>query len=73
MDRYNLGAALKLVGLGWYVAICIVAGLSVGLWLDERVFHTSFWFTITGLLIGLLVAFWGLYKALKAILGNHGE
>ena len=73
MDRYNLGAALKLVGLGWYVAICIVAGLSVGLWLDERVFHTTLWFTITGLLIGILLAFLGLYKALKVILENNGE
>ena len=73
MDRYNLGAALKLVGLGWYVAICIVAGLFVGLWLDGRVFHTTFWFTITGLLTGILLAFLGLYKALKVILENNGE
>jgi len=73
MDRYNLGAVLKLVGLGWYVAICIMTGLLVGLWLDLRIFHTTLWFTITGLIIGVFLAFWGLYKVVKVILRNNSN
>ena len=61
------------ISSGFYWSYPGQAGLSIGLWLDERVFHTSFWFTITGLLIGLFVAFWGLYKALKVILRNDNS
>ena len=78
MSKYKVGAALKLLGLGWYVAFCIVAGVLLGRWLDSSVFHTSFWFTLIGLGLGVFLAFWGLYKALTDILGdssnaNNGE
>lgn len=70
MNKYNLGAVLQLVGLGWFVAFCIVGGVLVGRWLDQNVFHTSFLFTLLGLALGLSVAFWGLYRMLTNILGD---
>ncbi len=61
---------MRLAGLGWYVAFCIVAGILGGRWLDENIFHTSIWFTLIGLGVGVFMAFWGLYKALTGILGD---
>ena len=69
-NKGTLGAALRLVGLGWYVSICIVAGILGGRFLDEKVFHTSFLFTLLGLGVGLGLAFWGLYKILATVLAD---
>ncbi|MBI4301649.1 MAG: AtpZ/AtpI family protein [Chloroflexi bacterium] len=55
--------ALRLVGLGWYVSVCILLGVLVGLWLDDKV-NTRILFTLLGLGIGLVAAFWGTYRML---------
>ena len=59
MKRWE--AAFRLVGLGWYVGICIFLGVTGGLWLDNRL-HSSPAFVIVGLLLGIIVAFYGVYK-----------
>ena len=61
MDR--LQAALRLIGVGWYVGICIVLGILGGRWLDTHVFHDNApVMTIIGLILGLTVAFYGVYR-----------
>ena len=52
--------ALRLIGMGWYVAICILLGVLGGRWLDNRL-HTGF-IVVVGLLLGLIIAFYGVYK-----------
>lgn len=59
MKRWE--AAFRLVGLGWYVGICIFLGVIGGLWLDNRL-HSGPVFVIIGLLLGIIVAFYGVYK-----------
>ena len=59
MDR--LQAALRLIGLGWYVGICIVLGILGGRWLDDK-FHTRGILIVVGLIVGLAVAFYGVYR-----------
>ncbi len=59
MKRWE--AALRLIGLGWYVGVSIVLGVLGGLWLDNK-FNSSPVFTIIGLLLGIVVAFYGVYK-----------
>ena len=59
--------ALRLTGLGWYIAICIVAGVVGGLGLD-RLTGTAPLFTLLGTVFGSIVAFWGLYKMVLPIL-----
>ena len=54
-------AALQFIGLGWYVGLSILGGVLGGLWLDNKL-NTRPLFVITGLLLGILVAFYGLYK-----------
>ncbi|MDP7109365.1 MAG: AtpZ/AtpI family protein [Dehalococcoidales bacterium] len=53
--------ALRLLGMGWYVGICIVLGVFGGLWLDSKL-HTRPVLVIIGLLLGIIVAFYGVYR-----------
>ena len=59
MGRLEL--ALRLMGMGWYVAICILGGVLGGLWLDNKL-HTRPVLVIVGLLFGIIVAFYGVYN-----------
>ena len=59
--------ALKLTGLGWYVALCVLTGVILGLWLD-RTFGITPIATVVGTVFGSTVAFWGLYRMVVPIL-----
>ena len=59
--------ALRLAGLGWYVALSIVFGVVGGLGLDKLA-GTIPLFTLLGTLLGSVVAFWGLYKMVQPLL-----
>jgi len=59
--------AVRLTGLGWYVALCIVFGIVGGLALDELL-ETKPLFMLLGILLGSVVAFWGLYKMVQPLL-----
>ena len=59
--------ALRLTGLGWYVGTCIVGGIAGGLGLDKLI-GTSPVFTLVGLGLGIVLAFWGLFKLIQPIL-----
>jgi ATP synthase protein I len=72
MSRW--AAALRFIGVGWFVGICIVGGVLGGLWLDNK-FGTKPILVILGLIFGLLVAFYGVYRMLLPIMRNkrNGE
>lgn len=59
--------ALRLTGLGWYVAICIVLGVVGGVWLDKLIGTTPL-FILLGTVLGSVVAFWGLYRMVAPIM-----
>ncbi len=67
-------AALRFIGLGWYVGLSILGGVLGGLWLDSKL-NTRPVFVIIGLLLGILVAFYGFYKMLAFLNGRkkNGE
>jgi hypothetical protein len=67
----GLPPALRLVGIGWYVAFCIAGGVAGGAWLD-REFDLSPALTLTGLFLGLVVAFWGGYRMLMDVITAIG-
>lgn len=69
MDRRLL--ALRLLGLGWYVAICVVVGAVGGVWLDRLTGLTPL-FTLLGVLIGTVAAFYGLYKMVLPLFSGDG-
>lgn len=59
--------ALRLTGLGWYVALCIVLGIVGGVLLDQQI-GTMPLFTIVGIVLGSVAAFWGMYKMVLPVL-----
>jgi ATP synthase protein I len=65
----NWGPAIRFLGIGFYIAFCIVAGILGGLWLDTK-FHTKPIFLLIGLVLGLVAAFWGLYQMLLPMIND---
>ena len=57
-------AAIQLMGIGWYVATCIVLGVVGGVLLDDEL-GTNFALTLVGLALGLAAAGWGGYRMLQ--------
>lgn len=67
MER--LGPAVQLLGLGSYLATCIAGGPIAGYYID-RWLGTGRAFTIAGLLLGLVVGFYGAYRMITQTLGD---
>lgn len=63
----RLPPSARLIGIGWYFAVCIVIGLVGGLLLDRAV-GTEPLLTLIGLVLGLVLAFFGGYQMLMEIL-----
>ncbi len=59
----RLPPTVQLIGIGWYFAICIVVGIVGGVLLDQ-VAGTTPLLTILGLLLALVIAFYGGYHML---------
>ena len=64
--------ALRLVGLGWYIATCILIGVVVGVWVDG-ILGTAPIFILIGLALGLLSAFYGLYRIVLKTLADEDK
>ncbi len=60
---------MRLVGVGWYIAGCIVLGVFGGHWLDNK-FNTKPILLMVGLILGVIVAFYGVYRMLIPLIGN---
>jgi F0F1-type ATP synthase assembly protein I len=63
----RLGPAVQLLGLGSYLATCIAGGPILGHFLDQWL-DTGRVFTISGLILGLVVGFYGGYRMLTQTL-----
>ena len=57
----QLPPTARLIGIGWYLAFCIILGVVGGVLLD-RVAGTAPLLTLVGLLLGLFFAFYGGYR-----------
>ena len=66
MNRRGFVIAVRLLGLGWYVAIAIILGVAGGLWLDNKL-GTLLLFTLLGVLLGSVAAFYGLYRMVEPL------
>ena len=64
----RLPPAVRLLGIGWYFALCIVIGIVGGVQLDRQVGKDHI-FTLVGLFLGLILAFFGGYVMLLEVLG----
>ena len=68
----DISPAIRLVGIGFYVALCIVIGVLGGRELDKAL-DTDSVFTVVGLLVGLALALYGFVRQLMEVLNaiNH--
>ena len=57
-------AVARLTGLGFFVGGAIVLGVMGGRWLDGKLDSEPSW-TIAGLVLGILVAFYGVYTMVR--------
>jgi F0F1-type ATP synthase assembly protein I len=62
--------ALRLTGVGWFVAASVVIGIIGGYWID-RWLNTTPLFIIIGVVLGTTVAFYGLYQMVKPLMGDQ--
>ena len=72
MTPKKMGVALRLLGVGWYVAICIGLGAMSGLWIDNY-FGFAPVATLAGVFVGLTAAVTGMYRMLMAVLRYIAE
>lgn len=63
------GAALRLIGVGFYIGGSILLGVVAGLWLDSKL-NTEPILVIVGLFLGLVVAFYGVYRMLLPLISK---
>ena len=70
MQRW--AAALRLVGVGFFIGGSIVLGVVAGLWLDNK-FHSEPTWVIVGLFSGLVIAFYGVYRMLLPLMKNKQD
>ncbi len=64
-------SAAQFTGLGWYIAAAIVAPTLLGLWVDGKAGNDPL-FLLVGLLIGVILAFYGTYKMASGLMTNSG-
>jgi ATP synthase protein I len=68
MGRWE--AALRFIGVGWFVGVSILLGVWGGLWLDAKL-GTAPIMVIVGLILGLVVAFYGVYRMLIPLMRDR--
>ncbi len=62
-------AVLRFVGVGWYIATCVVLGAFGGRWVGQQLGGSASEaiFMIVGVLLGVLIAFYGVYQMVKLL------
>jgi ATP synthase protein I len=65
MDKWI--PALRLTGVGFYIATCIVGGALLGWWLGGK----EPLFMIIGLVAGLVIAVYGVYHMIRGIINEQ--
>ncbi len=68
----RLPPVVRLVGIGWYFAVCIVGGIVGGFLLDKLIGSAPL-LTLIGLFLGLLAASVGGYRMLMETLQDMGR
>jgi hypothetical protein len=61
------GPAMRLIGIGWFIAICIILGVVGGIQLDKALDSEKL-FTVVGIFVGLFFGLWGGWIQLRDVL-----
>ena len=71
-DMSRWVAALRLVGVGFFIGGSILLGVVAGLWLDSKMNSKPIG-VIAGLLLGIAIAVYGVYQMLLPLMGNKQD
>ncbi len=63
---------MRLTGVGFFIAACLLLGTLAGLWLDGKL-NTKPLFMIAGLILGLIISVFGVYQMLKPLMSNKQD
>jgi len=64
-------AALRVFGVGFFVAGSILLGVLLGIWLDNKFNTNLLW--LAGLILGIVIAAWGVYQMVSPLMNNKGN
>ena len=64
-------AVLRVLGVGFFIGGSIVLGVLLGTWLDTKFNTNLLW--VAGLILGIVVAFWGVYQMLLPLMNNKRD
>jgi F0F1-type ATP synthase assembly protein I len=70
MEKWN--TSLRILEVGWFVGVAIVAGVLGGIWLDNRA-GTRPLFVIIGLILGFATAIYGAARMIVPLLKNGSD
>ncbi len=72
MGSKKLVLAFQLVGMGWYVGVCIIGGAFLGRWIASlfTFSNADVVFVLLGILLGLLSAAVGIFKLVSLLLNS---
>ena len=65
-------AALRLGGIGFFISGSILLGVVAGQWLDSKL-NSQPLFVIAGLIIGIIIAFYGVYRMVLPDIRNKKD
>jgi F0F1-type ATP synthase assembly protein I len=71
-DFSKRALAFRLIGIGWYIAFCLLVGFFGGLWLDHHV-DTFPIFALVGLTLGLIFAMVGLFLMVRPLMKENNN
>ena len=72
--REWVGPLRFLLTIGWYVALSLIIPTGIGYWLDRpEMFNRRPLFTLIGLGVGTVIAFYGLYRMLRRYKAEQEE
>ncbi|MCH8206989.1 MAG: AtpZ/AtpI family protein [Chloroflexi bacterium] len=73
MNTRGKGTVFRLLGIGWFVALCIGGGTVGGRLLDRQLDLDFPVFTLLGLGVGIALAFVGMFRMLMAVLAEDTD
>ncbi|MDD5095563.1 MAG: AtpZ/AtpI family protein [Dehalococcoidia bacterium] len=62
--------AVRFIGIGWYIGLCIAGGVFLGRWIGQKVGAETFC-SLMGLAVGVVVAVYGIWIA-YSLLNRNG-
>jgi ATP synthase protein I len=70
MEKF--GPAIRLIGAAFYIGLCIFLGVFGGVKLDDKL-DTRPIFILSGLVLGMVLAFWGFYQMVIPLIKENSK